>query len=135
MSFAGKTHKPESNRKRSDAISARYRDDRPEGMGFPRKYATAEEARAGKSRANRVRQLKCRYGISIETYEQMLRNQEGRCAICPTLDIKGKPLHVDHDHETGQVRGLLCRRCNNMLGMAGDSVEILGSAMSYLADT
>lgn len=76
--------------------------------------------------------LKRSYGISLSDYEYMLQFQEGECAIC-----KNKPgkirLHVDHDHETGEIRGLLCSRCNQGLGLFRDSGELLKAAGNYLS--
>lgn len=54
------------------------------------------------------------YGITVEQYEEMLKRQKGGCAICGKRPGK-KRLHVDHNHETGQVRGLLCAKCNGDL--------------------
>jgi hypothetical protein len=69
-----------------------------------------------------------RYGITLEDYECLLAEQGGNCAICGNHppDKGASRLSVDHDHGTGQVRGLLCRRCNTMLGL----IESVG-----LADT
>lgn len=66
-------------------------------------------------RSNRLRRL---YGLTVEQWEAMLRSQDGKCAICGTSEPKGKGgrLHVDHDHTTGAVRGLLCSNCNGNLG-------------------
>jgi len=69
------------------------------------------------------------YGISIKDYEVLLGEQRGLCLICSSSDIK---LFVDHDHNTGKVRGLLCSTCNTGLGMFKDSVEILNKAKEYL---
>ena len=53
------------------------------------------------------------YGITLEDYDLMLIEQEGKCAVCGSDDPKGKGrFHVDHDHDTGKVRGLLCHYCN-----------------------
>ena len=73
--------------------------------------------------------LRQKYGISIEEYEQMLATQGGRCAICGE---SSKRLVVDHCHETGSVRSLLCNRCNLSLGAFEDNVDILMSAIEYL---
>jgi hypothetical protein len=77
------------------------------------------------------------YGILSQAYEQLLITQGGLCAICaqPETRIwKGTKvkLSVDHDHKTGQVRGLLCNQCNGMLGRFRDDVQILSRAINYL---
>jgi hypothetical protein len=55
------------------------------------------------------------YGISIDKYDQMFTEQGGVCAICGYPAMNGRKLHIDHDHKTGVVRGLLCVRCNNAI--------------------
>lgn len=69
-------------------------------------------------------------------YERMFAEQEGRCAICrlPQRDHKHwQRLHIDHDHVTGRVRGLLCTHCNTALGKFADDPERLQRAIEYLA--
>ena len=74
-----------------------------------------------------------KYGITIGDYEALLSDQDNKCAICGiTQKETGKRLFVDHDHDTGNVRGLLCSHCNTGLGMFRDSPEILIEAISYL---
>lgn len=85
--------------------------------------------------ANRRRShIKNTYGITVEEYEQMLAAQNNRCAICKTDKPSGpgKKLFVDHDHETGTVRGLLCCKCNFMIGHAVDGIPTLRAAVRYL---
>jgi hypothetical protein len=72
------------------------------------------------------------YGITLETYNQMHKKQDGKCYICGGTNRDGKRLGVDHNHITGKVRKLLCRRCNIVLGAVGDSVVLLKKAMDYL---
>ena len=60
--------------------------------------------------------LKYRYGITLEDYDAMLVAQGGGCALCQRFPNEGRRLAVDHDHETGRIRGLLCNPCNVMLG-------------------
>lgn len=72
------------------------------------------------------------YGISLADYEQMLVEQDGRCAICGQPP-KDRRLAVDHDHETGRVRGLLCYgHCNRAIGLLRDNPELLRRAAEYL---
>jgi hypothetical protein len=84
--------------------------------------------------AKRGYALKSRYGISAETYDEMLERQGGVCAICREECKTGKALAVDHNAETGKVRGLLCRACNGGIGSMGDSVENLQRAIGYLRE-
>lgn len=81
----------------------------------------------------RHRRLMSEYGISLDDYNALLVAQGGRCAVCclPERDAK-RCLAVDHDHETGVVRGLLCRRCNTALGLLGESIDRVGRLQSYL---
>jgi hypothetical protein len=78
------------------------------------------------------------YGVSKERYDAMVLAQEGVCAICgkPPQGFSGrtrnKVLVVDHVHETGKVRGLLCGKCNTMLGHANEQVSVLERAIAYL---
>lgn len=72
-----------------------------------------------------------KYGINIVTYEFMLQEQDGKCWICGLEDNEGK-LAVDHDHNTGEVRGLLCRNCNRGLGMFRDDPTLLLKAHKFL---
>lgn len=83
---------------------------------------------------NRAIRYKRDYGITIADYEQIYRDQGGVCKICSKVPTVER-LHVDHDHDTGAVRGLLCRQCNAALGMLGDSVEIIQNAINYLKET
>lgn len=75
-------------------------------------------------------------GLTIEQYEKMYLDQDGCCKICRRLSVEFKrALHVDHCHETGKVRGLLCHNCNHLIGNAYDSIIILESAIRYLAES
>lgn len=74
------------------------------------------------------------YGLSPDRYEELMLAQDGRCAICRSdaWPGKGNRPHVDHDHATGKVRGLLCASCNNGLGRFADDPERLRAAADYL---
>lgn len=83
----------------------------------------------------RLRDLKLRerFGISVDDYDEMLLKQHGVCAICGGYCASGRRLAVDHCHETGRVRGLLCARCNIGLGFFDkDGGDLLLSAVEYL---
>ncbi len=74
--------------------------------------------------------LKRDYKYSLEEYKEMHNLQKGKCAICK--EVPDKKLRVDHDHKTGSFRGLLCDRCNRVLGFINDDISILESAVHYL---
>lgn len=79
--------------------------------------------------------LKYKYGITWEDYEEWLESQDFSCAICCRHidDLDGeRRLSVDHDHRTGDVRGFLCKGCNLGLGHFGESPERLRDAATYL---
>lgn len=108
-------------RKRCVEISKSWRKRNPEKSKFLIRNAT----------------LKLKYGIGITEYEIILKNQKGRCAICgadnPKISGKGsKSLHIDHDHKTGKIRGLLCQPCNTSLGRFNDDPVLVLKAYNYL---
>jgi hypothetical protein len=72
--------------------------------------------------------LKRRYGISVAEFDALVLEQDGICAICGASD----PEHVDHSHDTGDVRGILCFNCNGGLGQFKDSTDALRNAARYL---
>jgi hypothetical protein len=82
----------------------------------------------------RKRRFKWLYGLTEVEYDSMLTKQGGCCAVCGTQDPGGRFGHfvVDHNHETGQVRGLLCNACNMGIGQMADCAERLESAAIYL---
>jgi len=84
----------------------------------------------------RHRTLRSRYGIGHDDYLKMLEDQDGGCVICFAQSDTQKHgvLCVDHNHETGEVRGLLCNSCNTSLGRMGDDPQRLLRAAQYLLD-
>ena len=88
--------------------------------------------------ANPTRQrnskLKSTYGITMAEFDRLLASQGGRCAVCRTDDPGGRGhFHVDHCHQTGAVRGILCHRCNTGIGLLGDNLGSLLAAVEYLS--
>jgi len=84
--------------------------------------------------ANRSGALK-KYGLTPERFDALYQAQGGLCCICgqpPSGKGIAGVLHVDHDHETGQIRGLLCMRCNTGIGCLGESVDRMRMASEYL---
>jgi hypothetical protein len=78
--------------------------------------------------------LKCKYGITLEQYNEIFNRQNGKCAICKRDKSCSKynTLNVDHNHITNKIRGLLCNNCNLGLGYFKDSKDLLNAAINYL---
>jgi hypothetical protein len=82
-------------------------------------------------RRNRV--LQELYGITLVDYNELFILQNGRCAICGIHQVElTRALHVDHNHDTGEIRGLLCSNCNTGMGMFSDDVNMLQRVIAYL---
>lgn len=79
--------------------------------------------------------LKCVYDITEEQYKEMLLLQDGKCMICGKEHTDtSKGLHIDHDHSTGKIRGLLCSRCNGALGWYEKCKEKIESYLNKIID-
>lgn len=76
--------------------------------------------------------FKREYGITVLQYRGLYENQGGRCAICNRSAAHEDALHVDHDHKTKKVRGLLCSRCNQGIGLLREDPDIMLAAIDYL---
>ena len=89
-------------------------------------------------RASARRYIYKKYGIEEEFFEDLLKVQDYKCAICPNnlVDVDGYPKYacVDHDHKTGKVRGLLCVACNTGIGHLKDNPTLCVKAANYLLD-
>ena len=81
------------------------------------------------------KRLQRKFGITLEQYKVMLEAQGSACAICKGESSGKGGFHVDHDHSSGKVRGLLCYRCNIVLGMMAESPDRLRAAAEYLERT
>ena len=90
-------------------------------------YKNNPEAKRKRNRTYRIR----KYGIEPEDYHRMVEEQAGVCAICGSSPSHPN-LTIDHDHHTGEVRGLLCHKCNKGLGLLGDDLDGIESALQYL---
>jgi hypothetical protein len=93
-----------------------------------------------KAKSQRLKQ----YGLDLDGYNALRKKQKYCCAVCKKHEedvsqgrakTPATALHVDHDHVTGKVRGLLCTNCNTILGKCYDDVKILEQAVNYLKDT
>jgi hypothetical protein len=100
--------------------------------------AAAAAWRSEYENKRRIRDLRLQreYGITLADFENMLAAQGWRCAACGVsrAEMTGqrREFVVDHDHETGIVRGLTCHRCNTTLGLTGDDVSVLTALIAYL---
>ena len=83
----------------------------------------------------RDRNLRRSFGITLEDYNRMLKQQEGCCAICKKHHTEFlKNLAVDHCHNSGKIRGLLCMYCNTALGKFNDNTELMEAAVKYIKE-
>lgn len=114
---------------------------RPRPPGYYERQKEAQRKRRAKNpdkvreigRASENRRRYKRYGITEEIYLILCQKQNNLCAICQMkLNSNKRKDHVDHCHETGRVRGILCHHCNLMLGHAKDSVLALQNGIKYL---
>jgi Recombination endonuclease VII len=113
-------HKEYMRRRRLDPVQRAY--DLVHGRAY-----RATPKRKAKDRDDTLQR---KYGITLEQYEQMRLDQDNKCAICSNEFTKSP--HTDHDHETGEVRSLLCGTCNKGLGQFKDDPELLRKAAVYI---
>jgi hypothetical protein len=108
-----------------------------------RKYAQTPERKAAHRdrqrhyhykdpQAQADRNMRKKYGITLEQYQAMLEKQDGVCAVCGEGCKSGRALSVDHNHTTGQLRGLLCGNCNRGIGYLQDDPELIRAALEYI---
>lgn len=93
-------------------------------------WREANPDKAKKSQQATRRKLE--YGITQEDFDRILVAQNSLCPLC-NMEV-GQSSHVDHDHKTGKVRGILCSTCNTGLGMFKDDINIFKNAIKYLVD-
>lgn len=129
----------EERKVRRRAASRRWHERNPDyKKGWttdnkPKVRATRHKWLADNPGARKDYVLRYRYGLTLADWDEMLELQGGGCAICSSRTSGSrKSWMTDHDHKTGKVRGLLCVRCNNLLGMVDDSVATLFAAIQYL---
>lgn len=129
---------PEELEKRRRQRRERYAND-PEYREKARQQARERNRRNPRGKKNG--RLRLEFGITLQQYEEMLERQGGGCAICGTKQTNVKEagkaehsMYVDHNHATGEVRGLLCSRCNFGIGQFRDDPELLLRAAEYLTN-
>jgi hypothetical protein len=126
------------------ALAARrrwYQANRERSMAYVRDWQRANPDRVKAwRRKNRQRRLdkmreihlRNKFGLTPGEYDAILEAQGGMCALCESLPTPRISLHVDHDDGTGEVRGLLCMRCNNALGLFREDPDLLRRAARYV---
>ena len=142
--------KPESDfykdKRRADGLYPQCRSCASESKKASRRRASPEQQQRSRKTIDRWRRehpdrvaeinrrvdLKRKFGITLEQFDEMLEAQGGVCAICGSTPYNGYRLAVDHDHDTGRVRGLLCASCNRGLGYLADDPVRLRRALEYL---
>lgn len=83
-------------------------------------------------RGNHKANLRLRYGLTVDEFDELWAQTDGLCAICRKPESRGRRLSLDHDHATGEVRGFLCSKCNLLLGHVSDDADRLTRAAQYL---
>lgn len=130
-----KTEKPlelfNKHAKERDGLQRLCRDCQKESN---RKYLSTEKG----ATTTRQAHLRRKYSIDLQTYEELLLSQGNKCKICrvdSNPDSRAGYFVIDHNHTTGDIRGLLCTKCNALLGLAQDSEDILERAKQYLQNS
>lgn len=106
---------------------------RPTAADYMRRYYATENGKARVDEASRRSRFRTLYGVTPEWYDATLEAQGGVCAICAGTNEDERALAVDHCHETGEARALLCATCNSGIGMLKDDPAVLRAAAEYLA--
>jgi len=117
----------EKNREREIARVRSWQRANPE-----RVKAWREKNRDRRLEKMREIHLRNKFGLTPDKYDRILESQGGVCALCECPPTPGISLHVDHDHGTGEIRGLLCVRCNNALGLFREDPDLLRRAARYV---
>ena len=133
------THKEEKKESSRAYRAAHAEELREKQKKWYAENRTSRAAYAKKWRADHKEEVahtkrRIAYGITPEEYSRLLESQGGVCALCGGESLT-RGLAVDHNHETGEVRGLLCGSCNTALGLLKEDVELLFKAIKYLDPT
>jgi len=105
-----------------------YKKNREKILAYGKEYSKTPH----KIRYQENHKLLKKYGISIEQRDQIIECQHGLCPICNKPLMNKSGIFVDHNHDTGKVRGVLCRKCNLAIGLLGEDVETLERGFQYL---
>lgn len=131
-----KEHSRRTRLKNKEKIQERQKLWREQNKEYLKEYGR----KSYQQNKERIKDLQLRrlFGITLEDYKKLLTEQGGLCSICKGKNPKdsmkkGEYFSVDHDHSTGQIRGLLCGSCNVGLGHFGDDINRLQAAIDYLS--
>lgn len=119
-----------ANPERARGLQRAWRERNP-GANEAKNRRWAEANPETLAAAKRDSDLRRLYGISAADYDAMFESQRGLCAVCERPP-GARRLHVDHDHATGAVRGLLCSNCNTAIGKLREDPVVFARAVSYL---
>jgi recombination endonuclease VII len=131
----------QANKEKRIANTRKWEEDNPERVLAKRRKRQPKIKEWKKNNPDKVRAgyRRQRYGVTPEHYDQMVEDQDNKCAICGKPETvvdyrtgKLRSLSVDHDHDTNTPRQLLCRRCNSGIGMFEDNIKLLEVAIQYL---
>ena len=124
---------PQAYREYAARYNAAHKAQRRAYLDANRDHIKARSARYRREHIQRTYENRLRkvFGLTTERYNALLSDQGGVCAICRLCPAKMR-LHVDHCHTTGHIRGLLCRKCNSVLGFMMDNTDLLKAAIEYL---
>ena len=117
-------------KKQRDIVHKKYPHARCKECDHARVRVYHKNNRDKTTRQQRISHRRSKYGITEEQYNNMILSQNNLCAICN--NPSSKTLHIDHDHKTGEVRGLLCSNCNMGMGFFKDNTVFLNNAIQYL---
>ncbi len=137
----GNPRKDGSKKKRKDCVYC-CRERRKKYFRNPEKRAKINRRRRKdysedegyRKDQNRKHALKALYGLTVEQYDDMRKAQDYKCAVCNISEkeaVRGK-LYVDHSHKTGQIRGLLCAKCNSAIGLFKEDIAAMERARDFL---
>jgi hypothetical protein len=125
----------EKNWDRMREMERKYREEHREQLRAKSKAyyeRHREEIRAKENERNRRTWLQRNYGITREKWNEIFERQGRKCAVCRTSKFSQFP-HTDHCHKAGHIRGILCKDCNLMIGLARNSTRVLRAAAKYLS--
>lgn len=133
LKAAARAHYHANKEQRREANRAWYQKNKDKAKAANKRWREKNADRVREQAEKRTKLVRfARHGISEEQYQEMENSQRGLCAICRrACDVVGT-LSIDHDHETGRVRGLLCKRCNSGLGFFRENPDLLIWAGAYL---